>query len=146
MKQIERQIDRLIVRLKQLEALENLRFVREYGPHKKESPLKGALAVVSIKEVSLTKSFIGGVSEGGVKGEKYSATVSIRVYAPNMESGNGLSETVGELMLGLRVSDEEKIITDMSASAIEFDAEIGAVYRTVSFGVDFFLCEEASAV
>lgn len=146
MKQIEKQVDRLIVRLKQLEPLCNLRFVRAYGTHKTESPVKGLLGVVSIRETTLSKSYIGGVTEGGVKGDKYSAVISIRVYSPKTESGSGLSETVGELMLGLKEVDDEKIITKTSVSAIEFDRDMNAICRTVSFGVDFCLCEEASVL
>ena len=41
MKQIEKQVDRIIVRLKQLEPLGGLRFVREYGTHRLESPVRG---------------------------------------------------------------------------------------------------------
>ena len=146
MKQIEKQVDRIIVRLKQLEPLGGLRFVREYGTHRLESPVRGLLGVISIKEAVLSKSYIGGVTEAGLKGDKYSAVISIKVYAPKTENGSGLSETVGELMLGLREVDDEKIITDTGVSAIEFDQDMNAICRTVSFGVDFCLCEEASAL
>lgn len=45
MKQIEKQVDRIIVRLKQLEPLGGLRFVREYGIHRLESPVRGLWAL-----------------------------------------------------------------------------------------------------
>lgn len=146
MRQIEKQIDRIIVRLKQLEPLGALRFVREYGSYRKECPVQGLLGVVSVRETTLSKSYIGGVTEKGVKGDKYSAVVSIKVYAPETGNGVRLSETVGELMLGLKEVDDEKIITKLNVSAIEFDPDMNAISRTVSFGVDFCLCEEASVL
>lgn len=71
--------------------------------------------------------------------------MEIKLYAPRSKSGNSLSELAGELISGLREADEEKIITEIKASPIEFDADIGSVFRNVSFGVDFWLCKEAGA-
>ena len=142
MTQIQKQLDKIIVGLKRIETLKNVRFVREYGAHKAEVPINDMLAVVSVKESVLSNSYIGGYLSSSVRGDQYSANAEIRVYAPSDKSGAGLSETVGEILAGLKTADENKIIPESSATPIAFDSDMNAVYRTVKFVVDFCLCEE----
>ncbi|MCD8026478.1 MAG: hypothetical protein LUF33_06030 [Clostridiales bacterium] len=143
MNQIEKQVDGIIVRLKMIDELKPLRFVREYGTHDIEMPVTGLLAVVSLTDTALTKSHIGDYLSSTVKGERYRAKAEIRVYAPATENGSGLSETVSVLMAGLKSADTEKIITDIGASSIEFDPDMNSICRTVNFAIEFYLCEEA---
>ncbi len=142
MTQINRQLDRIIVGLKHLDGLKNVRFVREYGSHGVETPVSGLLAAVSVRESALSHKYIGDRVSANLKGEQYSANVQIRVYAPSTENGTGLSETVGEIMSGLKEADENKIITEVSATPIAFDSNMNVIYRNINFGVDFCLCEE----
>ncbi len=142
MNQIEKQVDRIIAGLKIIDELKPLRFVREYGSHTVETPIKGFLAVVSVKDTSLSKSFIGGYMSSSVKGDEYTAHVEIRVYAPATENGSGLSELVSEILTGLKKADAEKIIVESNASPIAFDPDMNAIYRTVDFAIEFCLCEE----
>lgn len=142
MNQIEKQVDRIIAGIKLIDELKTVRFVREYGSHNVEMPIQGLIAVVSVTDTSLSKSYIGGYMSSSVKGEQYSANVEIRVYAPADENGSGLSEVVSEILIGLKKADSEKIITESSASSIAFDPDMNAIYRTVSFSIEFCLCEE----
>ena len=142
MNQIEKQVDRIIAGLKLIEELKGVRFVREYGSHKIETPIKGMLAVVSVTDTALSKSYIGGFMSSTVKGDEYAAKVEIRVYAPADENGSGLSEIISEMLIGLKKADNEKLITESSASAIAFDPDLNAIYRTISFEISFCLCEE----
>lgn len=142
MNQIEKQVDRIVVGLKMIDELKQVRFVREYGPHDVETPVKGLLAVVSVTDTAQSKSYIGGYMSSSVKGEQYAAKVEIRVYAPATENGNGLSETVSEMLLGLKKADSQKIIIDSNASSIAFDPDMNAIYRTIGFEIEFCLCEE----
>ena len=142
MNQIEKHFDRVIAGLKLIEALKSVRFVREYGSHNIELPIKGLLAVVSITDTSLSKSYIGGYLSSGVKGEQYEANGEIRVYAPANENGSGLSEIVTEILAGLKKADSQKIISQTSASSIAFVPDMNAIYRTVYFSIEFCLCEE----
>lgn len=143
MNQIEKQVDRIIVGLKRNAELDNVRFVREYGSHKIETPIKGVIAVVSVTDTTQSKSYIGGYLSPSIKGEEFLAKVEIRVYAPADENGSGLSEIVSEMLTGLKKADNEKIVTESSASTIAFDADLNAIYRTLSFTISFCLCEEA---
>jgi hypothetical protein len=142
MNQIEKQVDRIIVGLKMIDELKSVRFVREYGTHSIETPIKSLIAVVSVTDTSQSKSYIGGYLSSSVKGEEYSARVEIRVYAPADENGSGLSEVVSEILTGLSKADSEKLIVESNASAIAFDTDMNAIYRTVSFVMSFCLCEE----
>ena len=142
MNQIEKQIDRIIAALKLNEGLESVRFVREYGPHNVENPISSLLAVVSVTDTSLSKSYIGGYLSSTIKGDSYAAKAEIRVYAPATENGSGLSEIVSELLTGLKKADSQKIIVESDASPIAFDPDLNAIYRTVHFEIEFCLCEE----
>lgn len=142
MNPIEKQIDRIIAGLKLIEKLKPLRFVREYGSHSAENPINSFLAVVSVTDTSLSKSFIGDYLSSSVKGDCYKANAEITVYAPADENGEGLSEIVSELLIGLKKADSEKIIEQSSASSISFDPDLNAIYRTVKFSVEFCLYEE----
>ena len=142
MTEIQRRIDRLVLRLKRQHALADVRFVREYGSERVETPVRGMLAVVSLVTAAREKGYIGGFLSSSVRGESYEAKAEIRVYAPQSENGSGLSELVSELLIGLKTADEEGIITEENASSIEFDPEMNAIYRTVTFSLAFCICEE----
>ncbi len=142
MNRIEKQVDRIIAGLKIIDELKPLKFVREYSTHDAEAPVKGLLAVVSVTDMSTSKSYIGGYLSPSIKGDQYAARVEIRVYAPADENGSGLSEIVSELLAGLKKADAEKIITKSGATSIEFDPDMNAIYRIVEFEVEFCLCEE----
>ena len=64
MNRIEKQVDRIIAGLKVNEALKNVRFIREYGSDEAPSPVNGMIAVVSVRDMSTEKSYIGGYLSG----------------------------------------------------------------------------------
>ena len=142
MTQIRRHVDWLSIRLKQRAAFTGVRFVREYGNDSMETPVRGHIAVVGITKTERKKGYIGGYLSSSVKGETYGAQVEIRVYAPADENGSGLSELVCELMSGLEEADEERVVSDITASSIEFDPDVNAIFRKVEFSMEFCLCEE----
>lgn len=143
MNQIEQQLDSIIIRLKSAESLKGIRFLREYGTHRMENPVKTAVAVVSVKCTERCMDYIGGYLSPALKGELYTAKAEIRVYAPADSNGSGLTELVSNLLCELKKADEEKIITEVSAGSIVFDADMNAVYRAVSLSLEFCLYEEA---
>lgn len=142
MTQIRRQIDTLIIRLKRIDALSDVRFVREYGCDAIETPVRSMTAVVGITQTNREKGYIGGYLSSSVRGETYGAKVEICLYAPADENGSGLSELVSQLMAGLIAVDEEHLITNVRASSIEFDPNTNSVFRKVEFEMEFCLCEE----
>lgn len=143
MNQIESQVDRIIRAVKKLDGIRGVRFVKEYNRVNLETPVNSWIASVSITDTSVSKSYIGGYLSSSVRGDMYCAGVEIRLFAPVDENGAGLSELACELVEGLKKVDEEKIITEINASSIEFDPDLNAIYRRVNFTIDFCLCEEA---
>ena len=142
---IREQTDNIIRRLKTKESLSDVRFFREYSEENIETPVSGFAAVVGITGTSRSQGFVGGLAASGVIGSMYTAEVEIRVYSPVQGNGSGLSEIVSEMLTALRAADEEKIVTAVSASSIEFDKEINSVYRRLCFTLEFCLCEEGGA-
>ncbi|WP_405355165.1 hypothetical protein [Ruminococcus sp.] len=142
MNQITTQLDRIIARLKLNEKLKGVKFIREHTSQSVEVNLSSFLAVVAVTDTALSKRFVGDYLSPSVKGEQFSARVQIFVYAPADENGNGLSEITCELMQGLKKADTEKIISEVSVSAIDFDADMNSIYRKVEFNMEFCLCEE----
>ena len=131
MNQITTQLDRIIARLKQNEKLAKVKFIREHGNHGAEINLTSFLAVVAVTDTVLSKKYVGDYLSASVKGEQFLAKVQIFVYAPADENGNGLKK-----------ADTEKIISELSVSAIDFDTDINAIFRKVEFTMEFFVCEE----
>lgn len=142
MTQIQEKIDSVILGLKRRPGLEGVRFVREYGTANIETPVRGMLAVVSISQITREKGCIGGYLSSTEKGESYTAKAEICLYAPSSENGSGLSGVIGEILAGLEDADAGHIITDAAASPIEFDANINAIMRRVTFCAAFSLCGE----
>ena len=67
MNQIEKQVDQIIAGLKLIDKLKPVRFVREYGSHNVENPISGLLAVVSVTDTTLSKSYIAFFCRKGRK-------------------------------------------------------------------------------
>lgn len=142
MNQITTQLDRIIARLRLNEKLKGVKFIREHTSQSVEVNLSSFLAVVAVTDTALSKRFVGDYLSPSVKGEQFSTRVQIFVYAPADENGNGLSEITCELMQGLKKADTDKIISEVSVSAIDFDADMNSIYRKVEFNMEFCLCEE----
>jgi hypothetical protein len=143
MNRIKAEVDRIVARLKENSALSGIRFVREYSSNQLESPIDGWLAAVCITDVKLSKSYVGGYMSSSLRGEVYSAGVEIRLFAPAEENGSGLSELAGEIISTLSEAKNELNISSVTASAIGFDPNSDAVYRTVSCKLEFCASGEA---
>lgn len=143
MNRIKAEVDRIVARLKENSALSGIRFVREYSSNQLESPIDGWLAAVCITDVKLSKSYVGGYMSSSIRGEVYSADVEIRLFAPAEENGSGLSELAGEIISTLSEAKNELNISSVTASAIGFDPNSDAVYRTVSCKLEFCASGEA---
>ena len=143
MNRIQAEVDRIVARLKENSALSGIRFVRESSSNQLESPIDGWLAAVCITDVKLSKGYVGGYMSSSIRGEVYSAGVEIRLFAPAEENGSGLSELAGEIISTLSEAKNELNISSVTASAIGFDPNSDAVYRTVSCKLEFCASGEA---
>lgn len=143
MTEIEAIADRLIQRIKEDGRLGQVRFIKEYKAQEAETPISGFLAVVSIESMEQSRSFLGNYVTSGLQGEKFHARLSIKIFAPYFENGDGLTELSGILNEEIRKADEEGIIESLTFDPIGFDEQLNAVYRKCSMEIGFFLCEEA---
>ena len=66
----------------------------------------------------------------------------MRVGQTDIETCVYRTVVIGSGCAGLNAADEEHIITSASASSIEFDPDLNAVFRRVTFHMAFCVCEE----
>ena len=66
-------------------------------------------------------------------GYKYSTRAAMTVSVSDMSVPGAKKQLI---------ADAEKTITHSEAASIEFDPDMNAIYRTVSFNMEFCLCEE----
>ena len=143
MTQIRKLTDAIVLRLKQTAQLADVRFVRAYASERVEQPVRGMLAVVGINQTERRRGCIGVFLSSAVRGELYAGEAEIRVYTMGENGGNGLTETVGELLACLYEADSEQVITEAAASPVAFDMDLSAFYRTVTFRLAYAAETEA---
>lgn len=139
MTRIQTKLDAIIYNLNRLPECEHVRFVREYPNIDCETPVTGYLAGVGIKSTELKDSYLGRMATPSVRGGVYCAEAEIRLYAPKSQNGSGLSELVFKLQRALDLADEDNIISDIRAGSIEFDTNVSAVFRRISFKMEICL-------
>lgn len=137
--QIKQRLDTIINTLKAMPEFENVRFVREFTAQYAETPINGFLAAVRVISTGLTESYLGEIALSPLKGDVFSAEAEIRIFAPKNQSGSGLSTLTGKMLTALKEADKEGIITELSAGAIEFDTNLSAIFRRLSFKMEFLL-------
>ena len=137
--QIKQRLDTIINTLKARPEFENVRFVREFTTQYAETPINGYLAAVRIISTKLTESYLGAKASQQIKGDLYSAEAEIRIFAPQSQNGSGLSTLAGVMLTAIKEADTDGIITELSAGAIEFDTNLSAIFRKLSFKMEFML-------
>lgn len=140
--EIEEIVDKLIYGAKSDKALKNIRFIKAYKEQNIETPLTDYLAVVSINSMSRSGEFLGDSVYSGLKGEKYSGEVFIKIYAPGFKEGQGLTSISSILLNSIKKADEENVIEEIGFEPLVFDQNINANYRICKIKIGFFLCEE----
>lgn len=133
---INEHLDMIINSLKQCAELGDIRFVRGYGNQKIETPVSGFVATVIIRSAQLKEDYLGGDISADKKGALFSAGAEIRLYAPKSGNGNGLSELAAVLLDKLESVDVNCVLTGFKAGQIEFDQNLGAVFRRIGFELE----------
>lgn len=144
MTEIENIVDELIVKAKKDSGLSGVRFIKAYREDQVETPVSGYLAVVSIDSMSQSKSFLGDDVKNGLKGEKFTALVKVKIYAPHYEKGQDLTGISGIFCSSIKNADDEDVIEEISFSPVGFDQQINAMYRCCNVSIGFYLCQEAT--
>lgn len=143
MTEIEQIVHKLITAVKLTPELSQVRFVKEYNNIDVETPVSSYLAIVSIDSMTREKNFLGNTVHDGLKGDKYSATIKVSIYAPDYENGSSLTGISGVFCESIKNVDEENVIEKITFEPIAFDSNINAMYRSCKVYIGFYLCEEA---
>ncbi len=142
MREISEIVDNLITKTHSEISNTDVRFIKEYRDDMLETPLTGYLAVVSIESMSRVNSFLGNKVYNGLNGEKFTADVSVKIYAPDYQNGQGLTGVTADLCDSLKIADEEKIIEEIKIEPIGFDSNVNAMFRVCKMRLSFYLCQE----
>ena len=142
MTEIENLVEKLIKSVKKNPELSQVRFVKEYSSINVETPVSSYIAVVSFESMTRDKNFLGSVVKNGLKGDRFSAIITVNIYAPNYENGFDLTGVSGVFCQSIKAADEENIIDKISFEPISYDTVINAMCRKCKLELSFYLCEE----
>lgn len=142
MRQIEDNINELVLKIKQDENLKDYCFVKGFSATDHPNPLRGYLIAVSTLDTQVGTSFIGENVGENLKGSIFNATVKFRVYAPKKAGGDGLLSLSQILCEAIKRCDTQNVCEDISVSSIAFDNDAMTVYRDVVAELSFCMYEE----
>lgn len=142
MTEIENIVEKLIKNVKKNPELSQVRFVKEYSSVNVETPISSYIAVVSVESMTRDKNFLGNIVKNGLKGDRFSATMAVNIYAPNYENGFDLTGISGVFCESIKQADEENIIDKITFEPISYDTVINVMCRKCKVELSFYLCEE----
>ncbi|MGN1130407.1 MAG: hypothetical protein ACI4Q8_03565 [Ruminococcus sp.] len=141
MSEIFRVIDTLIKDTKR-KLKENITFVKAYSDNIANTCSDKLIAVVNMGEIKKLQEFIGGYFDEAVKGDMFSLDLFIRVYSRRNGTGEDLGKATIDIYESLKEADNSKIIESSSVGPINYDENVGAIYRQINCKLDFCLCGE----
>lgn len=141
MSEIFRVVDALIKDTKR-KLKENITFVKAYSDNIANTYSDKLIAVVNMGEIKKLQEFIGGYFDEAVKGDMFSLDLFIRVYSGRSSSGEDLGKATIDIYESLKEADNSKIIESSSVGPINYDENVGAIYRQINCKLDFCLCGE----
>lgn len=141
MSEIFKVIDTLIKDTKR-KLKENITFVKAYSDNIANTYSDKLIAVVNMGEIKKLQEFIGGYFDEAVKGDMFSLDLFIRVYSGRSSTGEDLGKATIDIYESLNEADNSKIIESSSVGPINYDENVGAIYRQINCKLDFCLCGE----
>lgn len=141
MSEIFRVVDALIKDTKR-KLKENITFVKAYSDNIANTYSDKLIAVVNMGEIKKLQEFIGGYFDEAVKGDMFSLDLFIRVYSGRNSNGEDLGKATIDIYESLKEADNSKIIESSSVGPINYDENVGAIYRQINCRLDFCLCGE----
>ena len=129
-------VEEIIKEIKTDHSLDGVKFVKAYNGRIKEAPL-GEILVTVGTGVETVGTFAGGYLGNGSKGERVNSKIKMNVYCPYLNGGDDITHTVNTLVDKISSVDRENLVSNISVSKIKFSKEYDAVYRTVSFNLDY---------
>ena len=141
MSEIFRVVDALIKDTKR-KLKEKITFVKAYSDNIANNYSDKLIAVVDMGEIKKLQEFIGGYFDEAVKGDMFSLDLFIRVYSGRNSNGEDLGKATIDIYESLKEADNSKIIESSWVSPIDYDENVGAIYRQINCRLDFCLCGE----
>lgn len=144
MKQIQSNIDELVLRIKRDEPFSDICFVKGFNTQEHPNPLTGYLIAVSTLDTQVGTQFVADALGENMSGSMYNATLKFRLYAPKNDGGDGLSTLAYELCESIKKCDTLNVLEDIKVSGIAFDNDANTVYRDVVAQLSFCIYEEVT--
>ncbi len=133
--------DTLIKNAKHNPQLSDIRFIKAYNTTANNPNEDGCTAVVSIESVQRSKGFVSRLYKQNTYGDVFVARLNVRLYAGNDISGASLTKTALIIRNALIEADSEGYIENSNISSIKYENDSSAVYRDISFDIEYVLCE-----
>lgn len=133
----------LINGIKDNPEFENIKFLKAYGISDYNPCYGSVTAVVNIEEIERNKGYLARLYDTQTYGDVFLSKLTIRVYAPDDTSGESLTETSVKIRQAVTYADSYGFINESKISAIKYENETGAVFREVTFLIEYVLCEAA---
>ena len=133
--------DSLITDVIENPSLGDIRFLKAYGASNYNPSYEGFTAVVNIDEVKRSGGFVSRLYKTNTYGEAFSAELRVRLYAGSEVSGDSLTRNAVALREAVISADSYGFIDNSRISPIEYESGSGALYRELSFYLEYVLCE-----
>ncbi|MCH5303398.1 MAG: hypothetical protein J1E41_00920 [Ruminococcus sp.] len=133
--------DTLIRDAKKDSQLDDIHFLKEHTLVTYNSNDEGLTAVVNIEDVRHLKSFVSRLYKLGSYGDIFSSKLNIRLYAGSDIWGYDLIKNALILRKAIIDADSSGFIKNSSISQVKYENNSGAVYRDISFNIEYVLCE-----
>lgn len=135
--------DSLINTVKESGDFESVKFLKAYNEKDYNPSHEGITAVVDLDTIEKGNSYISGLFKFDTVGEVYLADLTLRVYAGDSVSGDSLTCECIRLKDAVLSADSEGYIVKSKISPIRYESTTAAVYREITFEIEYVLCEAA---
>lgn len=133
--------DSLINNIAELSEFENVEFIKAYDTSAYNPRRDGITAVVDVENIERTDGYITRLYKIDRYGDVYSAKLSVKLYGGSDISGESLTSVSLNLKNAVNVCDNHEFITKSKISPIIYESGTNAVYREISFNIEYVLCE-----
>jgi hypothetical protein len=120
---------------------ENINFVKSYGAGEYNPSHTAFTAVVGIENIERKDGYISRLYKYDTYGDVFSAELNIRLYGGYDTSGESLTRTALDLRQAVISADSDGFIDKSRISSLKYESGTSAVYRDISFDIEYVLCE-----
>lgn len=134
-------VEGLIDDLSENENLRDITFIKAYDADDYNPSQNTLTAVFNIDELKRRGGFIQRLYRRGTYGDIFSAKLIIRLYGGNYVFGDGLTKALVRLRNEIALADSDGFFDSGVISSICYEKETGAIYRELTFNIEYVLCE-----